>query len=227
MRQFLDDSARALRAVAPGRSILIDMVVPELGCAPGVPGVESQSAACRQAARAKYPALRLEAIDAVLASGDVDVLDLSTYLLPSSTYQAWGTSDDVAQLAAWHEAERRGWGHYVRLQGRKALAHPGRYTGTQVDAEHDAILFVDEPRVSGASAIDIWTWRQTYQGQVVRLMDPGNRSNALWLALTARRATGAVLFTHFSPSSLEVGLTNDLDQVAMVFSDVFMAGGLG
>ena len=66
-----------------------------------------------------------------------------------------------------------------------------------------------------------------YQGQVVRLMDPGNRSNALWLALMVRRATGAVLFTHFSPSSLEVGLTNDLDQVAMVFSDVFMAGGLG
>src|SRR5207237_50689 len=189
LRRFLDDSARALRAAAPGRSILVDMVVPELGCAPGIPAVASRSKSCRQAARAKYPALRLEAIDAVLASGDLDVLDLSTFLLPSATYRDWGTSDYVAQLAAWHEAERRGWEHHVLLQGRKALAHPGRYMGTQANAEHDAILFVDEPRASGAAAIDIWTWRQTYQGRVVRLMDPGIRMKDLWLALAAGRAT--------------------------------------
>ena len=34
IRSFLSDSATALRKAAPGKKILVDLLVPELGCAP-------------------------------------------------------------------------------------------------------------------------------------------------------------------------------------------------
>ena len=59
----------------------------------------------------------------------IDVLDLSTYLLADDTYKGWGTNADSAQTAAWQEVDKRGWAGLVRLQARKALAHPGAYRG--------------------------------------------------------------------------------------------------
>ena len=73
----------------------------------------------------------------------------------------------------------------------------------------------------------MWTWHQHYQGQIHRLLDPGLRPNALWQGLRQRRADGAVLLTHFTPSSVEVGLDADLAALASVFTDVFVAAGTG
>jgi hypothetical protein len=93
----------------------------------------------------------------------------------------------------------------------------------------DAALgtFVDTPVRLGAAAVDVWTWRQRYQGATYRLLDPGLRTNALWDGLVARHRAGDRLFTHFSPSSVEVGLDTDLHLLATAFTDVFVAAGTG
>jgi hypothetical protein len=87
--------------------------------------------------------------------------------------------------------------------------------------------FVDIPRQNGAAAVDIWTWRQQYKDGMRRLADPDMKPNALWNGLLEQRAAGAVLFTHFSPTSVEVGLEPDLDMIAKVFTDLFIAAGTG
>ena len=58
-------------------------------------------------------------------------------------------------------------------------------------------------------------------------MDTGLRSNALWRGLLSRAADRPNLVTHFSPSSTELGLTEDLDRLAQVFGTVFVAAGTG
>lgn len=227
MRTFLATTSKALRSADPHLKILIDLVVPELGCAPGLPSVASPSAACTAQAAAAYPALDLAALDSVLRDHSVDVVDLSTSLLDDATYQSWGIDTATAQRAAWAEVQRRGWFSLVTLNARKALAHPGSYAGTPATSATDMEVYVDIPRAAGAKAVDIWTWRQLYQGQTYQLMNPGLTPNALWDALVAERAQGAELITHFSPSSVDVSTTVDLGKVASVFGTVFMAAGTG
>ena len=157
----------------------------------------------------------------------IDVLDLSTGLLSDSTYAGWGTSAYAAQVAAWQEVSRRGWPSLVRLQARKALAHPGSYASSPAQAEADVRLFVDIPLAHGAQAVDIWTWHQEYDGAMYQLMNPGMQPNALWGQLEQQRRAGHVLFTHMSPHSLESGLDRDLAKIATVFADVFLPAGTG
>lgn len=221
VRAFLADTRRALSAAAPGKQILVDFVVPALGCA------GSGKQACVKTAEARYPALALAQLDRLFSAKLIDVADISTSLLEDSQYRAGGTDRKKAQRAAWAEIARRRWAAGVRLHARKALAHAGRYEGTRAEAEADAALFVDIPLASGAAAVDIWSWRQTYKDEVVRLTDPGNAPNALWAALLQRRAGQAKLFTHFTPSSVELGLGQDLDVLAKSFTAVFLAAGIG
>lgn len=225
--KFLDASAAALRAAAPGKQILVDMVVPELGCLPGVSPVSAGAASCDSSTRRSYPQLTLDAVGGYLGRHDIDVLDLSTGLLGGGTYTSWGATLDGAQAAAWQEVQRRGWGSLVALQGRKALAHPGADGESAAEAGATLDTFVDAPLRLGAAAVDVWTWRQRYQGQMYRLLDPGLRTNALWDGLVARHRAGDRLFTHFSPSSVEVGLQADLHLLATAFTDVFVAAGTG
>ena len=121
--KFLSDAARALHASAPGKLILVDMVVPQLGCLPGhqVPG--SPAAACASRERAAYPQLALPEVDRYLRLHAIGMLDFSTYLVPDNTYKGWGTAD-TAQNGV-QEVDKRGWASMVRLRMRKALAHPG------------------------------------------------------------------------------------------------------
>jgi hypothetical protein len=224
---FLSAAAVALHAAAPHKLILVDMVVPQLGCLPGhqIPG--SPAAACAIREQAAYPQLALPEVDRYLRLHAIDVLDLSTYLLPDGTYKAWGTTTDGAQTAAWQEVDRRGWPGLVRLQARKALAHPGPFPGTPAQAAADVHIYVDIPLASGAHAVDIWTWHQDYSGQMYSLMNPGMRPNALWDQLVRVRHADDVLFTHFSPHSVESGVRADLARIASVFTDVFLPAGTG
>lgn len=223
---FLDASAAALRGAAPRARILIDMVVPVLGCLPGRPDIAT-AVACAAAADRSYPQLSLSAVDGYLARHDVDVLDLSTGLLDATTYAAWGSSLDDAQVAAWTEVTRRGWDRLVTLQARKALAHPGSDGDSVASVNAALTTFVDIPQRYGAVAVDVWTWRQRYRGEVYRLADPGLRGNALWAGLVDRHHDGVRLFTHFSPYSVEVGVDADLQMLATAFTDVFVAAGTG
>jgi hypothetical protein len=224
---FLRDAAKALHKASPRLKLLVDFVVPELGCAPGLESVTVQAEQCRASARAKYPAITLDEMNKVVRSGALDVIDLSTGLLDATTYQKWGIDQVQAQEAAWREVGRRRWKHDVQLNARKALAHPGEYQGGDAEANAAASVYIDAPRRSGARAVDVWTWRQQYKGDVYRLMDPGVTENALWKALRAQREEGAVLLTHFSPSSVERDVGADLDEITRVFTGVFVASGTG
>jgi hypothetical protein len=224
---FLHDAAAALRpALPPGAKILVDVVVPELGCVPGDTGAAQLRAACVTRVRARWPGATLASVDAVVRSGDVDAVDVSTGLLDSAQYAQWGLTTEQAQRAAWAEIDRRGWGALVTLRARKAMAVPAPYPTAAAAA---AVLptFVDAPIAGGARAVDVWTWRQHYDGTTVGLMSAGLRPNPLWDGLLARHARGVDLLTHLSPSLLQVGLDADLAQVARVFSGVFLAAGTG
>jgi hypothetical protein len=225
--KFLSAAAQALHAAAPGKLILVDMVVPQLGCLPGHQAAGSPAAACASREQAAYPQLALPEVDRYLRMHAIDVLDLSTYLLPDDTYKAWGTTADAAQTAAWQEVGKRGWSGLVRLQARKALAHPGAYRGTSAESAADLQIYVDIPLAHDAHAVDIWTWNQHYEGQEYRLMNPGMQPNALWIQLERLRQAGDVLFTHFSPHSVISGVQNDLAKIATVFTDVFLPAGTG
>jgi hypothetical protein len=227
IRQFLSDTATALHAAAPHKMILVDMVVPELGCLPGHQPPVASALACAAAAQARFPELALPAVTSYLRMHAIDVLDLSTGLLSDSTYASWGTTSDAAQVAAWQQVSRLGWPSLVRLQARKALAHPGRYDSTSSQAAEDIRLFVDIPLAYGARAVDIWTWHQEYDGAMYQLMNPGMRPNALWDQLEQQRHAGHVLFTHMSPHSVESGLDRDLATIATVFADIFLPAGTG
>jgi hypothetical protein len=227
VRRFLDAAATALHAAAPGKLLLIDLIVPEMGCLPGYPLPIRWAVICAAHARGDYPQLALTEVDRYMASGDFDVVDLSTGLLPARAYAGWGVDLATAQRTAWQEALRRGWGGQVTLQARKALAHPGAEADSASDIAVQLATFVDIPLAQGAGAVDVWTWRQSYQGEMYRLMDPGLRTNALWRGLVTRRTSGRRLFTHLSPHSVESGLDADLGTLATAFTDVFIAAGTG
>lgn len=222
---FLREASSAIRDQAPGKQLLVDLYVPELGCLPG--SRHEGAEACRRRSRAKNPALALPVLDRMLAERTVDVVNVSTGLQEEAVYRNWGVSRDLAQRAAWAEMRRRGWHDVVTLQSRKALAAPGGWQGPERDAQRDVTTFVDIPLQEGAGTVDIWTWRQNYRGETVQLLSPGFRPNPLWRELEARRRSGARLMTHFTPSNVEQGVAEDLAVLATVFSDVFMAGGIG
>jgi hypothetical protein len=225
--KFLSDAARALHAAAPGKLILVDMVVPQLGCLPGHQVAGSPAASCGRREQAAYPQLALPMVDRYLRMHVIDVLDLSTYLLSDDTYKGWGTTADSAQTAAWQEADNRGWPGLVHLQARKALAHPGAYRGGPATSVADVQTYVGIPLAHDAHAVDIWTWNQYYEGQEYHLMNPGMKPNALWDQLQRLRQAGDVLFTHFSPHSVISSLDSDLAEIATVFTDIFLPAGTG
>lgn len=224
---FLDDVTAALHRVAPSREVLIDLLVPDLGCAPGLARARSRTPACLSKADTRYPALTLREIDGYLRYGHLDVVNISTDLFADATYRSWGIDAGAAQRAAWNEVRRRGWFGEVHVQARKALAHPGVYEGGPAQAAADLSTFVDIPLQEGAGAVDVWAWRQPYQGQIFRLLDPGLVSNALWEGLVERHDRGDHLLTHFSPASVEHSVEADLTALSRAFTGVFMAAGIG
>lgn len=228
------DTARALvvlaahdiHAAQPSTKVLIDVVVPELGCLSWKPAPTSGMKVCGASARVRNPAASLTAIDSYVATGALDVVDLSPGLGDDAFYAQQGTSRDEAMRLSWREAVRR-WGGRVTLQARKALARPGPYPYTAAQAEADVHTYVDIPLAEGAHAVDIWTWAQNYQGKFVTITDPGGRPNALTRALQDRRAEGAKLWTHMTPSSLQMDLGRDVAEVSAQFNAVFVAAGTG
>jgi hypothetical protein len=89
---------------------------------------------------------------------------------------------------------------------------------------------VDLPLEGGATAVDVWTWRQTYQGRLVGILAPDLDPNALWAELLRRKQSGDVLSTHMTPSLLStdpVSQGRECDLVAQVFRAVFVAAGTG
>ena len=227
VRGFLSASSSGLARYAPGKPLLIDMIVPSLGCLPDVSPPLIWSTECMVKSDGQYPQLSLASITGYLQMHAVSVLDLSTGLLPDSTYVGWGVTRDTVQTTAWAKVASLGWRSLVVLHARKALAHPGAYTESVQQTQADLTTWVDLPLRDGAQAVDVWTWRQLYQGDINRLLDPGLQSNALWAGLRAERARGDALFTHFSPHSLEVSLDTDLTMMATVFTAVFVAAGTG
>jgi hypothetical protein len=225
--RFLAQATHDVHARLPGRKVMVDMIVPELGClAWQGSSVTTGMKDCAGRENARNPATTIAAVDGYLRQGGLDVLDLSAGLRSDSEYAGWGTSTGEAMTAIWVEASRR-WGGMVRLQARKALAHPGKYPGTKAQAEADVHTFVDIPLANGAKAVDIWTWGQPYRNGTYQLTDPGLGDNALVEALRARSRRGAQLWTHMTPSSLQRGLTQDVAVAVGTFRTILVASGTG
>ena len=226
--RFLDDSRRALDSRTHHHTkILVDVLVPELGC---LAWTDHGSASCATSARDGYPAATEAALTTYLHGGALDAVDLSTGLLDPSTYTSWGLSREQAQDEAWTRVRSLGWEQLASLRARKALAAPGGYQGGSQEAEDDVRTFVDTPVRDGAEAVDIWTWRQPYDGDVVSLLAPDLTPNPLWIALLRARAHGAVLFTHMTPSQMptdEHARDAEVRRAAQVFDAVFVAAGTG
>ena len=224
--RFLTDAHQALADVAPGKRLLVDAIVPELGCLPWRTDAQS----CVDAARQDYPATTVAAMTGYLQSGMVDNLDLSTGLLDASFYAPSGLTVREAQLEAWSHVIGWGWQRLTMLQARKALASAGGYQGSEADAAADTAVYVDVPVTAGAKAVDIWTWRQPYDGHTVSLLDADLAANPLWTSLLRLHGSGVHLFTHVTPSQLPTAPTeyaNECDLVAAGFTDVFVAAGTG
>jgi hypothetical protein len=224
---FLRQARSRLAEVAPGKKILVDAVVPELGCLPWR-GANQES--CAQRVRSKYPAATAVAVESYLRARLIDRLDLSTGLLEDSTYAKWGTSRQQAQSDAWNRVEAQGWGALTVLQSRKALADANGYQGSADQAASDTSIYIDVPVAAGAKAVDIWTWRQRYQGQVVSLLAPDLGGNALWTALVQHRRDGVQLLTHMTPSMMPAdanGFDRECALAAEAFTAVFVAAGTG
>jgi len=227
VQRFLDATAKGLHALAPHTQVLVDMVVPDLGCLPWLASQLPQAGQCAEQERSSYPAATMAAVDGYLASGDIDQLDLSTGLRDPDEYSSWGIDVDQAQREAWAEVHRRGWQNEVTLQARHAMAHPGDFPGDAATAWADVNTYVRIPFQEGAADVQVWAWRQEYDGQTVRLMNPGLRSNPLWQALLAARRMGVTMSTTFTPSAMEVSLPTDARTIATVFKGVYVAAGTG
>ncbi|HEX7462905.1 MAG TPA: hypothetical protein VF317_12105 [Dermatophilaceae bacterium] len=227
--KFLAQASHDIRSRLPRTKILVDMIVPQLGCLAWVdkPATKSERSACATSAGKTSPAATIAAVDSYLKSKTIDVIDLSTGLRDTAEYSKWKTTPDEAMRAAWTEAIRRHWGTLVTLQARKAMAHPGSYTGGAAQAKQELRTYVDIPLANGARAVDIWTWSQPYKGTTYRLFDPGLRSNPLIAGLARRRAAGDPLFTHMTPSSLEVSPEADVAAATAIFTNIFVAAGAG
>ncbi len=222
---FLRATRSALARVAPQAQVLVDAVVPELGC---LRDDGSSGATCARNARATSPGASIDTVSTYLAAGLVDRLDLSVGLLSASDYHDRGLTLLQADRKVWSDVDALGWSAMTWLQARKALAMDGGWTGTDAAASRAAELNVDVPREHGAHAVDIWTWRQAYDRGTYSLLAPDLRANPLWEVLLARRHDGAVLFTHLSPSTLSAGAltrAHEYDLVASVFHAVFVAAG--
>lgn len=224
---FLKATATALHRKAPGRKILVDIVVPELACLPGWTLAPVSTILCQARARAAHPALQISAVTGYLRMHAVDVVDLSADLYPDKTYSYWGSSREQAQSLAWRAADNAGWSRLVLLQGRHAFAHPGVYAESASSTSQEVRTYVDLPISAGAAAVDVWTWDAVYRGQVVRLTDPDLARNILWTRLQRTHDQGAVLFTHFSPTYVQRDVATDLRVLATVFRGVFVAAGTG
>jgi hypothetical protein len=225
--RFLQAVDVALRRVAPHAQILVDAIVPELGCLPWKGQAER---ACAEQARHDYPAATIDAFDHYLGEGVIDRLDLSTGLLDDSTYEHWGMTRDDAQSEAWAHVTGLGWSKLVTLQARKALAEAGGYPDDATQAARDIRTYVSLPLSDGAKAVDIWTWRQPYDGKTVSLLPADLAPNALWVALEKSANQGAHFFTHMTPSAMATpqrDWTGECKRVAQVFSSVFVAAGTG
>ncbi len=223
-RSFLTAVRRGLDAAAPGSELLVDAIVPELGC---VGGRDAAGTDCATRAREAYPAASIAAVDGYLRDGLIDRLDLSTGLLDAATYAERGLDRDRAQRAAWSRVGDLEWGTMTRLQARKALAAPGGYAGDATSAAEDLAVFVDAPVRAGALAVDVWTWRQAYDGDTVSLLGDDLAPNPLWRGLAERRGSGVELMTHMTPSAMPDDPAAEVRRAAEVFTGVFVAAGTG
>jgi hypothetical protein len=224
---FLRAVRTGLARVAPHAQVLVDVVVPELGC---LAWTSTGSESCAREVDAKHPACTEAAVTHYLREGLVDRLDLSTSLLDEWTYQGWGLSQIQAQQAAWRHVNALGWDKLTVLQSRKALADAGGYQGSAIQADHDVQTFVDAPTAGGARAVDVWCWRQGYDGHTVSLLADDLAPNPLWQRLEARHRAGVRLITHITPSLLlptKAQRSEEVARFASVFDEAFVAAGTG
>ena len=231
VRDFLArDHLGHSRAACPGTRCSSTSSCRELGCLRvGARRHRRTSSrdACAEAARSKNPASTLAAVDGYIAAG-----------WPGRHRPESGAAqpEQVRSLGHLRDA---GDGHGL-VRGRPSMGRQG--AGCRLGRRWRRRTAMREPRPTrppmstrsstsrsqhGAKSVDIWTWRQPYKGGSYMLTNPGLVPNALVEELRKRRARGADLWTHMTPSSLHVGLAPDVEAATALFSTIFVASGTG
>lgn len=225
--KFLHDARAALHANAPGKLVAIDLIGYDLGCVPNSTGKAHD--ACIEKNAGLDARLSLDTIDKIVASGYIDMLDVTTYMLDPATYQAdFNVTRTQAQQAAFEEVKHRGWEKEITVNTRKALSWPTKAPIMDPDGAAAMVPdFIDTPIQAGAAGVDVWSWSQKWgqSGAVVHLMSPNYTSNALWDALVQRHDKGDKLYVHYTPSYSEGTLAQDMDHMSKAFTAVFVAAG--
>ena len=163
---FLRATRSALARVAPRAEVLVDAMVPELGC---LRDYGSFGATCARNTRATSPGASIDTVSTYLRAGLVDRLDLSVGLLCVGL-PCRGLTLRQANCKAGR-VDALGWSAMTWLQSRKALAMDGGYR--HAHTARGPWSFTSTYRSgAGANAVDIWTWRQPYQGRTVSLLAP-------------------------------------------------------
>ncbi|GGS84370.1 hypothetical protein GCM10010156_48720 [Planobispora rosea] len=178
--------------------------------------------------RTNHPLLTLAEVEQYVLTGAVDAVTVVTPRFNPflAVYKQTGISPDKVLQQRWMALRIRSWdsrvpGLYIGAR-ELGLAHPdNRPALTGADAENAVKARLDGPLRLGVGHVVLWTWKQNWSGTAWRLNDAGLRSNSVWDALKARKALRRTGIT-FNPREVEVGIAEDLREIAQVASTVYL-----
>ena len=129
MLAFLRATRTGSGPSGPDAQVLVDAMVPELGCLRDY-GVVRRNLRPQQPAP-RVPEQAIDTVSTYLRAGLVDRLDLSIGLLSASAYHDRGLTLARPTARSGATSTRSGWSAMTWLQARKALAMDGGWTGTR------------------------------------------------------------------------------------------------
>ncbi|MGV9387244.1 hypothetical protein ACWDRB_66520 [Nonomuraea sp. NPDC003707] len=220
---FLARATSALRTALPGKRLAISVVVPELGCGSSQP--------CIEAMRAKAPLASKQRVDHYLKVAGVDRVEIASGLFGRAlaqyqvtdpkTRKATSITPAMATQAQWMSIKVLGWDTLAQIGSREyGLAHEGDTSGwdkatatAQIDARVGSAIGLGVPTVT------LWGHHAADRGQTYRLLDAGLAANQTWTVLTGLRARLAAVF---DPSSVDVGVSEDIAALGKGTSEIFI-----
>ena len=210
-------------AAAPHKLILVDMIVPELGCMPGHQPPWATSWPAPATAQAPTRSSRCRRSAAICSCTRRRARSQYRHAVGHHV-RGLGDPADTAQVRpGGRSAVRAGRAGSGCTLARRSPIRATTRAARPRPPDCACSLTCRWPTARGRERVDL---APGVRGAIYRLLIPGMRPNALWAAGGAA-ARGSVLFTHLTPRSVEVRLDGDLATIAPVFTDVFVPAGTG
>ncbi|MFC6081172.1 hypothetical protein [Sphaerisporangium aureirubrum] len=216
MGKFVTAAAAALHQVAPGKKLGVHTVVPEFGC--------GANELCSAEMKKRYPLLTAENIEPLLTSGSVDQLVLDSGLLGGS-YAAWKIGLADAQRNQWTKVKALAWDTLAQI-GAEDASLAGK-SDAPLNAEQAAAVAQDRvasPLKDGAATVNLWTRWQDGKGSTYQVLGAQLAATPAWEQLDKLEPLQRRLSTIFDPSAPLVGVTEDVQKLSEVFSQIYITG---